>query len=221
MVDGNHPHINHTSEQINLYFSGNTSIWIIGSSIIKRAWLHARIRPGGTNLGLERIGVNIFWQGYGGMKLWQVKRKVRTLLRFEDAPSYLMIHCGGNDIGEFSVLQTRKSAKTVINFLKNTLPNTKIIWSHVLPRQNWLHSQNAHAMERCRTRLNGHAASECLRSGGASVKYPDIKLTNDSLWNVDGVHLSNIGNDVLLNGIQGALEDIVVHGAKMYPTKKY
>ncbi|XP_071177847.1 uncharacterized protein [Mytilus edulis] len=43
------------------------SVWIVCSSLIRNAFVHARSRTGGVNLGLHRIGVKIWWQGYGGM----------------------------------------------------------------------------------------------------------------------------------------------------------
>ena len=52
---------------------------------------------------------------------------------------------------------------------------------------------------------------------GASIKYPDMKVSKESLWCVDGVHLSNVGNEVFLNGIQDALEDIIVNQATVSP----
>ena len=52
---------------------------------------------------------------------------------------------------------------------------------------------------------------------GASIKYPDMKVSKESLWCVDEVHLSNVGNEVFLNGIQDALEDIIVNQATVSP----
>jgi hypothetical protein len=53
--------------------------------IIKGAWLHARTRPGGSNLTLERLAIKIWWQGYSGMKLRDVKPKLQTMSSFEEA----------------------------------------------------------------------------------------------------------------------------------------
>lgn len=119
-----------------------------------------------NNLGLEGIGVHIFCQGYGGMKLWQVKRKLWNLLSFVDAPSYRMVHSGGNDIGEIPIHEVRRSAKIVLDFLKKNPTWNKLIWSHVLTRKYWLHSQNKCVSERCRVRLNSHAASESMMLEG-------------------------------------------------------
>ncbi|XP_078318765.1 uncharacterized protein LOC111103624 [Crassostrea virginica] len=38
-------------------------VWVVGSSIVKRAFVAARNRPGGVCLGLQRLGINK--SGYG------------------------------------------------------------------------------------------------------------------------------------------------------------
>ena len=85
-------------------------------------------------------------------------------------------------------------------------PNTKIIWSQILPRKNWRYSRNEKAMERSRCRVNSAAATETIRSGGGYIKYMDIKY---SLLADDGVHLFSLGYEVFLNTIQGALESFI------------
>ncbi|XP_052690745.1 uncharacterized protein LOC128168633 [Crassostrea angulata] len=40
--------------------------WFVGSSIVKRAFVAARDRPSGVNLGLQRLRINMWWQGKGG-----------------------------------------------------------------------------------------------------------------------------------------------------------
>lgn len=48
-------------------FVGNrVSVWVVGSSLIRDAFFVARTRPGGLNLGWERLNVDIWWQGYEG-----------------------------------------------------------------------------------------------------------------------------------------------------------
>jgi hypothetical protein len=45
-------------------------VWIIGSSIVRNAFVHARKSSVGINLGLSRVGLQLLWQGYGGMTTW-------------------------------------------------------------------------------------------------------------------------------------------------------
>ena len=60
------------------------------------------------------------------MKWNEVGRKVQYLLNFEEAPDLLIIHCGGNDIGDpaGSNCELRHKMFKTIQFLRNLLPST-------------------------------------------------------------------------------------------------
>lgn len=75
-------------------------VWVCGSSIVKHAFTEARQKTGGINLGLERLRAHIWWQEKGEMLASQLPRQIRIMLQFEDPPSYLVVHVGGNDIGK-------------------------------------------------------------------------------------------------------------------------
>jgi hypothetical protein len=48
--------------------------WIIGSSIIKKALIEARKRPGGIQLVLTRLCMSLWWQGRSEMSLDLTKK---------------------------------------------------------------------------------------------------------------------------------------------------
>lgn len=52
--------------------------------------------------------------------------------------------------------------------------------------------------------------------GGAYIKYPDLIL-DDRLYLENGVHLNEVGNELFLNIMQGALEYFQFCGGKVYP----
>ena len=83
---------------------------------MKKGFLEARSRPGGSNLCLK--DGEIWWQGKGGMLTNQLRICIRTMLNFEDLPDYLIIHVGANDLGSVSTLD-----------LCNQLKNTKRVMS--------------------------------------------------------------------------------------------
>ena len=78
--------------------------WFVGSSIVKRAFVAARDRPGGVSLGLQRLGKNMWWQGKGGMIWTDMYKKIKTLLKVNYKPQYmyLILHCAANDMGKQS-----------------------------------------------------------------------------------------------------------------------
>lgn len=195
-----------------LYFLKNLDpnlVWIIGSSIVRNAFVHARQSSVGINLGLARVGLQLLWQGYGGMTTCDVMVKIRNLIRVENSPGYLVLHIGGNDLGHVKVGFLRNRIKNIMRKIRALLPNTRIIWSEILPRNQWRYSQNHDAMNRARKRINSSIGAFVLKLGGYYVQYPDIAL--DVLFlKRDGVHLTDLGNEIFLNTLQGALESFVL-----------
>jgi hypothetical protein len=57
-------------------------VWIVGSSIIKDAFVSARSRPDGTCLGLGRLNVSTWWQGKQGMVVRQIKGQIRLMKKY-------------------------------------------------------------------------------------------------------------------------------------------
>ena len=178
---------------------------MVGSSIIKRAFVHARLSSvDGVNLGFHRSDVQLWWQGKGGLRIGDVARFLRTLLQYEDEPNALILHVGGNDIGQVPLRQLRYDIVCLFNDVKSLLPNTTIIWSQILPRLHWRNEFSHMALERARVRLNSLAATVALSSGGGYVRYPEIVEANHGLF-CDNVHLSHIGNDILLYRLHQAI----------------
>ena len=190
----------------------------MGSSLIKHAFSEAKLRPGGTNLTLERQNIALWWQGYGGLQLDKTRQKIRTLDKVGPAPNFILIHCGGNDLGNLSVRRIRVVANQLLSFIKTKFHNVRIIWSFILPRIQWRYSSNNNAicMEQARKRINSYIASLVLQAEGAIIRHTDI-TSDPALFLSDGVHLSRIGNNIFLNSIQGGLEAIVLHGHSCYP----
>ncbi|VDH91304.1 Hypothetical predicted protein [Mytilus galloprovincialis] len=180
-------------------------IWITGSSLVKNAFIESRQRPGGTNLCLDRLNAEIWWQGKSGMVTSQLRRQIRIMKKYEDPPKFLVVHVGANDLGNIKTKDLREKLIQAMTFISKDLPDTKIVWSQMLPRLKWRYSNDSKAMEKCRYRVNNAVANFILESGGYYIRYPDISRT-ENMYKSDGVHLSVIGNNIFLNSIQGGLE---------------
>ena len=50
-----------------------------------------------------------------------------------------------------------------------------------------------------------------LGVGGYVIRHPNIRAKENNLYRFDGTHLSNVGINVYLNTIQGALESFLLH----------
>lgn len=129
-------------------------------------------------------------------------------MRLADLPDYIIVHIAGNDIGNVRLGYLYFLIKRFLSWLSWQMPGTCIIWSQILPRLHWRYSDNNGAMERCRARLNSSIGAMVTKCGGCYIRYPDIRAS-DTFLKDDGVHLTKIGNRILLNTIQGALETII------------
>ena len=107
---------------------------MVGSSIVKNAFIVARQQPGGINLGLSIINVEIWWQGIRGLVIEQIMKQIVTMLQYEDPPNYIFLHVSANSIGHSKIGHIRNQLKVTINWIHNNLPKAIIIWSQILPR---------------------------------------------------------------------------------------
>ena len=196
---------------------GLKRVWIVGSSLIRDAFVRARNSDWGTGLDLQRHGVHLWWQFRGGMKWDDLCHKIIYLLKFEDAPDYLVIHCGGNDFGSTSAYELREQMRASISYLSRCLPNTRLVWSQILPRLVWRHERSHSALERVRIRTNNFLANLVIRSGGAYIRYPELTERNPGMFSTDNVHLSMIGNDLFLYRIQQAIHVFVTTESVVSP----
>ena len=177
--------------------------------MISRARAHAETRPTGSNLGLETYNCYLRWIGMPGMKWDNLVSLIHGLVNFTGIPRAVLIHCGGNDIGDVPNGALLYHMKFTIAILSRMLPGCSLIWSSILPRSNWRYSDNDHAMETTRKRINRGMRSYILKYGGYVINYPDFNDRHPGLYNQDGVHLSFIGNDIFLNQIQSAFETFI------------
>lgn len=192
-------------------------IWIVGSSIIKRAFCYGRSQGhNGSQLGLE-TEVDILWQGRSGLKWQQLVPMLKHLLTIGETPNFLIIHCGGNSIGLSSTYELIFRMKEDVNRIIKMFPRTVIIWSQILPRLSWRGHIEHYAMEKARRRVNNGVASYILGLGGKYLRYPDITDKDCSFYLSDGVHLSDLGNKLFINTIKQGLMHFTSGRIDVYP----
>ena len=181
---------------------------------MKKGFIAARCRKGGINLGLtERLGIKIWWQGKGGLTISKVQKNIQTMMQHEDPPNFIMLHVEENDIGNVKLGLIQLQLKNLISWIAKRMPYAKIIFSQLLLRLSWRYSENNSKMEKCRRRINSAIASFIVKNGGYYIHYPDIKDDNQFLV-PNGVHLNELGNNILLNIIQGAIEAFIYDESK-------
>ena len=106
-----------------------SEIWIIGSSIIDWAGQKAAEtqRP---NLNLN---VHIRWLGTRSMKWQRLRPKLQIESLCWSAPNMLLIHLGGNNIGNTNTGHLCRIMKRDLCYISQLLPDCIIVWSDILP----------------------------------------------------------------------------------------
>lgn len=177
--------------------------------------MHARNSPDSSNLGLGRLAASILWQGIGGLRWGQLLSRLKTLLRFVDPPQLLVIHCGGNDIGQISSCVLRHEILKTLHILKDLLPTTRFIWSSILPRLFWRGEKTHKAVDKIRIRTNSQIGAFVMRQGGGYIRYPEIVEDNELF--LDGVHLNTLGNNLFCFRLQQALHTFLTSNQHLSP----
>jgi lysophospholipase L1-like esterase len=167
----------------------------VGSSIVKRAFPAARDYPGGSNLGLT---ARIWWQGYSGLSLRRTKDKLTTLLKLESPPDIIVLHIGGNDLGNAPVKSLSTTVDLLYHFIDECMPGTKIVWSEVLPRA-W--GQENKGLFSARRRLNCLASKFVKQRGGFYLPHVNLRHVDNKYFLPDGIHLNDQGTGIFLGNI--------------------
>ena len=178
----------------------SAQIRVVGSSIVKKAFIYSRSPYDGTQLGLNRHGYRVWWQG--GMVWDELVPRIKYLLNFEDSPSILAMQCGGNSIGQLPLLDLRNQIGSSLWEIQPLLLSTRQVWSQILPRSSWCYSSNNMALH--------FAAWFCIQLVGAYIKYPEIAWDKEGLFSRDGVHLSDMGNELFLCRLQNKLFELTM-----------
>jgi hypothetical protein len=144
-----------------------------------------------------------------GMKWSNLVSLVHGSINIRGIPKAVLLHCGGNDIGDVPCGALFHQMRFTITILSRMLPGCSVIWSSIFPRRSWRYSNNDHPMEITRKRINRGIRSYILKYGGYVVRYPDFDDRHLGLFLDNGVHLSFIGNDIFLNQLQSAFEPFI------------
>ncbi|KAE8293777.1 hypothetical protein D5F01_LYC06713 [Larimichthys crocea] len=140
----------------------NTTIWIIGDSYVRRGAQRAAESTGG-NLGLNAY---IRWFGWGGLRWRRLLPFFLHCLRGRAAPDVLLIHCGGNDLGETSSVQLVNWMKEDLHQLHHWHPDMMIMFSSLCQGCQWKAGANP---------INTTSLHFSIQFG-VDLKYPVVHL---------------------------------------------
>ncbi|XP_066534492.1 uncharacterized protein si:dkeyp-121d4.3 isoform X2 [Hoplias malabaricus] len=183
------------------------NVWICGHSLVFWAEKRATSPEFGMQLGMDPNSVRIWWKGVQGMT-WQ--QLLPQLLQLKDnwpKPDVILIHLGGNDIGMTTTEAFLASVKKDLISMKSIFPECLLVWSDILPRRSWRHSNDSEAVDNTRMAINKSVCKILTELGGSSISHEDIMPGLDTgLYRPDGVHLSGKGIDTFNLNLQDFLE---------------
>jgi len=140
------------------------------------------------------------------MKLNGLIPKIKLLLAINKTkPEISIVHVGGNDIGCRPILDVMREYKKTLDELFTLLPGVKVGGSQILPRTAWRYSTALAAMSKSRRRLNAYFKNIIIKRGGFYVHH---HISQEHLAS-DGVHLTPIGNDLLINAYASNLSQAI------------
>ena len=150
--------------------------------------------------------MSIRWFGKRGMLWREVGGAVAQAKDRFPPPSLLLIQVGSNDLTEIKSVDLVDNITIDILRIKLLFPNAKVVWSEILMRRYWHNANDGKAVEFTRKRLNLAVKNAVLKEDFCVILHPNIRAKERNLYIFDGTHLSDTGNEVYLNNIQGALE---------------
>jgi hypothetical protein len=181
-------------------------IWVIGSSIVRRAAHAALVSPQGPDLGFPPGTIR--WWGVGGMRWIDFPTSIITLLESERPPHIVVVHLGGNDLAQLQLGQLIQMFRLGFQWLRRHCPNSRIAFSAILPRRAYRGAVNNQAIDNCRRSCNRYIRRIMREIDGVFIPHPQISFQSAPLFHDDGVHLSPRGDAVFLNTLSDALRSL-------------
>jgi lysophospholipase L1-like esterase len=193
------PHFSHI-------FSVNGNLAIVGSSIVH--WAERRARDVRARWSLL-TATTTHWDGRRGMVWSQLNAACERMAKADKHPRWLIIHLGGNDLASTPLKNLIQMIQKDVMAFSKLFPETCIIWSDILPRATYRGAISNAKVEKSRKSLNNAMKLYMPRIQGEVIHHTNIQWDAHHLYRNDGVHLNDVGNDVMLGNITQAMMRII------------
>jgi lysophospholipase L1-like esterase len=172
---------------------------MLGDSILHWAGAYAQER--GREVGGS---LAVSWCGVRGMKWADFQHNLQLGVMFSSAPKYIFLHLGGNDMATPQVV-TFRLIRWGLRYVKAAFPNVRVIWIDILPRLIWPPSSSE---DQKRRRLNRYGREMSRKINGCDLGGVMVEIDNvtPGFFINDGVHLSQVGTEMLLWALQEKIQ---------------
>ncbi|XP_073419123.1 uncharacterized protein [Dendrobates tinctorius] len=191
-----------------VYGGHKPTVWVLGHSFIYWAGKRAEIRPGGKNFKLPRIQVN--WRGIRGLLWDQIFPELVKISKMAKRPLILVLHAGGNDLCKTTGVELFTTMKTDIKRAVCLIPDMVVVWSDITSRTVWHGAKDLKAVDKSRRRINVKMATFVKENYGIAVHHHNLEEDISLYLRPDGVHLTDIGLDMLLTNLQDGVEQALM-----------
>ncbi|XP_070590275.1 zinc finger protein 318-like isoform X1 [Erythrolamprus reginae] len=185
-------------------------VLICGNSTLFWAGRRAANSEFGTQLKLSQWA-DVDWLGQKEMRWEELVPLLFDGNYVKVAPTWLVIHLGGDDIGQMKGMDLFFEAMDDLKLIKERWPDTQLVWSDLIRRKVWRNVKNPMLLDKARKRVNKLVGNVVLELGGQIIHHPDIYITK-GLYRDDGVRLTDAGNDIFLSDLQRCLQQLVQPG---------
>ncbi|XP_021436008.2 uncharacterized protein LOC110502366 [Oncorhynchus mykiss] len=183
------------------------NVWICGHSLIYWAEMRAKSPEIGMQLGMDPSSVRVWWKGTQGMTWAQLLPQLDQLKIKWPSPDVVILHLGGNDLGTHNPEALLASVKKDLTSMRSIFPQCLLVWSDILPRISWRHTEDSDAVDNVRAAINRRVHTIIAELGGTALTHDNIMCGSDAgLYRPDGVHLSGKGIDTFNLNLQDFLE---------------
>lgn len=149
----------------------------------------------------------VTWQGIRGAKIHGLTSHVAREIRGVPYPTTIIIALGTNNIFTTPLGRIHDILKERVDSLRELLPNTRLIWSDVLPRKIYKKETSKGAGKRYTIDMNDNAHKIFKNLGNAHIirNAPTILAHKDTCF-YDDVHLNKEGQKLLIQQFERALQ---------------
>lgn len=179
-------------------------VWLIGHSFIHWAEKRASKRPGGLQMGFHQA--DVCWRGVRGLQWMRVLSEVVAVSKLVHGPAVIVIHAAGNDLCNIRLSELISIIRADFDRFPSFFRDIVLVWSEIIPRQIWRGARNPASIERARRLLNMRVSRHVRMNGGVVIRHRQLEGDNRELLLDDGIHLNPIGLDIMLSGLQDAIE---------------
>ncbi|XP_075047299.1 uncharacterized protein LOC142107394 [Mixophyes fleayi] len=164
------------------------SVWFFGHSFIFWAGMHqfAGCCP------WVPANSDIIWIGHRGMRWRQFLSVLSCEIAARGVPDILVVHLGGNDIGQMKSLELIINIRDDILTASEYWPSIKFCWSYIVPRRTWRSDLPPTAISSVVRKVNQVASKIFRQAGGFSISHPLLKAEYIHLFRLDGKKLTMI-----------------------------